>query len=127
MNPFFFSVPPSKLKLELDGKVKEVHSSRAGIYNIGSPEVNGYSHWVKVEENTKDQAIWYSKDSWIVGTKENLGTSTGGIIGPKNQTDYPHEISDGWRFICGKKDPWKDAEEGEIVFKDLTHLCLKYI
>ena len=124
---FLFSVPPSKLKLELDGTVKEVHASKAGIYNLGSSEVNGHPHWVKVEEKAKDQAIWISKDSWIVGTKDNLGTSTGGIIGPKNQTEFPHEISEGWRFICSKEDPWKFAEIGEIVFKDLTHLCLKYI
>ena len=78
--------------------------------------VNGYPHWLKLDGS---QAIWFDKvgSSWLVSTKDNLGTNTGGITGPDGKDSYPNEIKQGWRFTIAVEEPWADATPSEIIYK----------
>ena len=98
------------------GKAKEDQSWRAGSYVLANGLVNGYPHWLKLDES---QAIWFDKvaSSWLVSEKENLGTNTGGISGPKGKDSYPNEIKQGWRY----------AENGEFVDVGLNDVIFKAI
>ena len=102
------------MELTLAGKAKEDQSWRAGSYVLANGLVNGYPHWLKLDES---QAIWFDKvaSSWLVSEKENLGTNTGGISGPKGKDSYPNEIKQGWRYDDGTK--WADAVSSDVFFK----------
>ena len=95
------------------GKAKEEQGRFVeGTYILGDGLVNGYPHWLKTDGS---QAIWFDKvgSSWLVFTKENLGTNTGGIGGPKGKDSYPNEIKQGWTFTPG----WQDAGPNDVIFK----------
>ena len=96
------------------GKAKEKQSARAGTYILADGLVNGYPHWLK---NDRSQAIWFNKDgsSWLVSTKNNLGTKYGGIRGPQGKDCFPNEIKQGWTFTPG----WQDAGSNDVIFKSI--------
>ena len=101
------------------GKAKEKQGKWVeGTYILGDSLVNGYPHWL-LKTGDGSQAIWFNKvtSSWFVGTKEVLGTNTGGIGGPNGKDSYPNEIKQGWRYVTDPDDPWADATPSEIIFK----------
>ena len=113
--------PPKKLILTLAGEAKEYQSSRGGTYILSDDDpVNGYPYWLK--KTDESQAIWYDivYPSWTIGPKEVLGTSTGGIFGPKGIDAYPNEIKRGWRF--SDNDGVWDAGPNDVIFKVLGAL-----
>ena len=102
------------MELTLAGKAKEETWAYLGTYVLSDGLVNGYPHWLKSDGS---DAIWFDKvgSSWLVGTKEFLGTKTGGIGGPKGKDSYPNEIKQGWTFTPG----WQDAGSNDVIFKSI--------
>ena len=95
------------------GKAKEEQSKRAGTYTLANGLVNGYPHWLKLDES---QAIWFNKvgSDWLVGYKKDLGTKRGGIAGPKGKDSYPNEIKQGWQYW---DNGFQDAGPNDVIFK----------
>ena len=106
--------PPTKLELTLAGKPKEKQWTSPGTYILNYSLVNGYPHWLKSDGS---DTIWFDKvySVWLVGDKEDLGTNTGGILGPDGKDSYPNEIKQGWRYYDGTK--WQDAGSNDVIFK----------
>ena len=103
------------MELTLAGKAKEEQGRWVeGTYILSGGLVNGYPRWLKTDGSL---AIWFDKVNWKVGTKDNLGTRTGGIGGPAGKDSYPNEINQGWRFTIIVGEPWADATPSEIIFK----------
>ena len=96
------------------GESKEVQSSKAGTYILVNGQVNGYHYWLKTDGN---YAIWFDKVSsnWIVSVKEDLGSNTGGIAGPKGKDSYPNEIKQGWDYF--NHGAWHNAGPNDVIFK----------
>ena len=96
------------------GKAKEDQSWRAGSYVLANGLVNGYPHWLKLDES---QAIWFNKvsSSWAVAPKSLLGKNNAGIKGPNGKDDYLQEIESGWQY--GKDDTHLDAGPNDVIFK----------
>ena len=111
--------PTTKLELTLAGKAKEEQSKygREGTYILGDDLVNGYPHWMKTNGS---QAIWFDKvcSVWLVGDKEDLGTNTGGILGPDGKDSYPNEIKQVWRYGDGTN--WHDTGSNDVIFKSIV-------
>ena len=105
--------PPAKLELTLAGKAKAKQSEREGTYFLSDGLENGYPHWLKLDES---QAIWFNKEtsSWLVGSKEDLGTDNGWILGPGGKDSYPNKIKQGWRYSAPG---WQDAGPNDVIFK----------
>ena len=80
--------------------------------------INGYPYWLKSDGS---DAIWFDKvgSSWLVGTKEVLGTNTGGIGGPYGKDSYPNEIKQGWRYgdLVQGSPTFLDAGPNDVIFK----------
>ena len=106
--------PPTKLELTLAGKAKENHRERPGTYILSDSLVNGYPQWLKIDGS---QAIWFDKvsSSWLVGSKNDLGTKYGGISGPDGNDSYPNEIKQGWRYA--ENGVFVDAGPNDVIFK----------
>ena len=85
-----------------------------GTYILADGPVNGYPHWLKTSDGS--QAIWFDKDgsSWLVFSKEYLGSKTGGIAGPNGKDSYPNEIKQGWQY---SDNDWHDAGPNDVIFK----------
>ena len=94
-------------------KAKEKQSARAGTYILADGLVNGYPHWLMTDGS---QAIGFNKasSSWLVYKKEDLGTKTGYISGPRGKDSYPNEIKQGWRYATPA---WQDAGPNDVIFK----------
>ena len=108
--------PPTKLKMKLAGKAKEVTAKWVeGTYILSDGLVNGYPHWLKTDGS---QAIWFDKigSSWLVGSKKNLGTKRGGIGGPQGKDSYPNEIKQGWRYA---NNGFQDSGPNDVIFKSI--------
>ena len=101
------------MELKLAGKAKEIHPSKACTYSLSDGLVNGYPHWLKTDGS---QAIWFDKvsSSWLVSTKNNLGTNTGAISGPDGKDSYPNKIKQGWRYSAPG---WQDAGPNDVIFR----------
>ena len=98
------------------GKAKDKQSSRAGTYILNEDGlVNGYPHWL-LQTGDGSQAIWFDKvsSSWLVSTKNNLGTNTGAISGPDGKDSYPNKIKQGWRYSAPG---WQDAGPNDVIFR----------
>ena len=69
--------------------------------------VNGKRYWV--EENGNN-AIWYNKtqslDIWMIGSKSDVGTLTGGIYTVK-ENQCPNDEVNTWKYVA--EDKWVDA------------------
>ena len=100
--------------MTLAGEAKNVSKpSKHGIYILADGVVNGYPYWVREDEK---YALWLNKKtaSWIVGAKDNLGTSTGYIVGPNGRDNYPNDIKQGWTYSDGEK--FNEAPTSDIIF-----------
>ena len=96
------------------GKAKKGQWTRPGTYILSDSLVNGFSHWLKTDGS---QAIWFDKvsSSWLVGSKNDLGTKYGGISGPDGNDSYPNEIKQRWRYV--ENGVFVDAGPNDVIFK----------
>ena len=99
------------------GKAKEKQWTSPGTYILNDSLVNGYPHWLKTDGS--QAAIWFDKvsSSWLVGSKNDLGTKYGGISGPDGNDSYPDEIKQGWRYA--ENDAWHNAGPNDVIFKSI--------
>ena len=78
------------LNITLDGGAKLAQGPTEGHYTLNSID-NGKQNWIQVQGSN---AIWYDKEhnSWTIGRKENLGTSTCSLYSTKD-TKRPEEAT----------------------------------
>ena len=64
-----------EVTLEGDAKSSKAQGNTEGYYTLNSTLVNGKQNWIQVQGSG---AIWYNEtnDDWMIGDKENLGSST---------------------------------------------------
>ena len=103
LNPFNTG---ALLKVTLDGEAKLAQGSREGYYTLNSPPVNGKQNWIHIQGSN---AIWYEKEnnSWYIGDKKDLGTSTCGLHSTKN-TKSPEEATT-WKYFNKDNDEWRST------------------
>ena len=97
------------------GKAKEKWGRWVeGTYILGDGLVNGYPHWLKLDES---KAIWFDKNTsaWLIGKKSNLGKNDGGIGGPFGKDSYPDVIKQGWTYA--DKGEFVNAGPNDVIFK----------
>ena len=82
----------SLLEVTLEGDAKLAQGKAEGYYTLNSMD-NGKQNWIQVQGSN---AIWYDNDSWNIGDKENLGTSTCSLYSTKN-TKRPEEAIT-WKY-----------------------------
>ena len=67
----------SKIRVTLNGAVKDKQGGFAGIYQKASGLKNNRSHWKKIDG---DHALWYDIiNRWRIGASSDAGSKTGGI------------------------------------------------
>ena len=68
----------SRIRVTLNGVVKDKHGSKAGTYQKASDLINGRSYYNQIDG---DQALWWDKitNVWMIGPSSYLGSNTGGI------------------------------------------------
>ena len=116
--------PPPNFEITLAGKIKEVQSSRAGIFVLGDGLVNGYPHWLNTDGS---HAMWFGKNgsAWLVGTKDCLGIRMGAISGPYGKDSYPNEIKQGWMY-WDYDGTWHDAGPNDVIIKAIGRFSYKH-
>ena len=67
----------SRIRVTLNGVVKDKQGGLAGTYQKANGLKNSRSHWID-----GDQALWFdiSNNVWMIGYSSDLGSNTGGII-----------------------------------------------
>ena len=108
----------------MNNDIKEEQGSRAGRYERSS-DVNG-----KPSYRNDDNAIWhYGENKWMIGSIDNLGSTTGGIYAVDNLgglTDEKNEWKywdNGWK--TGKNDITVECISGTSkVLKTLLLFCM---
>ena len=50
----------------------------------------------------------------MIGSKDNIGLSKGGIAGPRGKYSYPQDLTDGWKY---SNNGLKDAGINNVVYK----------
>ena len=89
------SLPPTKLKVKLQGEAKKHKGDQSGAYTLQPNLVNGYPTWMQISSRN---SIWlYSHGVWVIGFTSDLGSNTAGIIGPNAEDDWPQNLS-GWKY-----------------------------
>ena len=68
----------SRIRVTLNGVVKDEQWERAGTYQKASGLINNRSHWNKIDG---DQALWYdiTVNVWLIGDSSYLGSNDGSI------------------------------------------------
>ena len=69
----------SRIRVTLNGVVKDKHGSKAGTYQKASDLINGRSYYNQIDG---DKALWWDKitNVWMIGDSSHLGSDIGGII-----------------------------------------------
>ena len=98
---------PKRLKLSLNGDVKEKWSSIEGIYILDSSYVNGKPYWL--QENGP-YAIWFDKDGWNLHHESYLGQSLATLRSRITQTNLPHDVT--WEHCLN--DEWTPSDDISI-------------
>ena len=92
------------------------HSSRQGIYQRAG-KVNGKTSWISSSNNN---ALWYNaaSEDWIIGSLDDLGTSTGGVASNGNQgkSSCPYNVPN---------DAWMYAANGAFIIADATDVSIE--
>ena len=106
-----------KLKVKLQGKAKKHQGGRSGVYTLQPELVNNYPTW---KQKLSKNSIWFDSacSSWNIGFTSDLGSSTGGIDGPKSEDDWPQNLS-GWQYDDGSPTDWIDAGS-DVVIEDYS-------
>ena len=118
---FFPALPvPQMMELVLDGNVKEVQSKKQGNYTLGDGLVNGFPYWYQQDGK---HAIWSALVSfgwiWLVGDKEGLGYSVGGMYVQYDTKIWPTQILDGFRYYLSSS--LQSASLNDVFFKDCKY------
>ena len=68
----------SKIRVTLNGVVKDKQGSRAGTYQKASGLINNRTYWNEVDG---EDALWWDKinNIWMLGDSSDLGSDIGGI------------------------------------------------
>ena len=68
----------SRIRVKLNGDVKDKQSHRAGIYQKASELINKRSYWNQINGTN---ALWYSiiDNGWIIGSSSNLKSDISAI------------------------------------------------
>ena len=68
----------SRIRVTLNGVVKDKQGSRAGTYQKASTLINNRWYWNHING---DVALWYVNEDnyWMIGSSSNLGSATGAI------------------------------------------------
>ena len=68
----------SRMRVTINGVVKDKQGSRGGTYQKGSELINNRSYWNEIDG---DQALWWSKihNKWVIGSPRHLGFNRGYI------------------------------------------------
>ena len=68
----------SRIRVTLNGVVKDIKGISAGIYQKASELINNRSYWNQIDGNN---ALWWDiiTNVWMIGSSSNLGSDTGGI------------------------------------------------
>jgi len=68
----------SRIRVTLNGVVKDNQGGFAGNYQKVSELINGRSYWNKMDG---DDALWWDKinNNWMIGSSSNLGSNIGCI------------------------------------------------
>ena len=68
----------SRIRVTLNGVVKDKQGGFAGTYQKASGLINGRSYYNQIDG---DQALWWDKisNSWMIGDSCDLGSNIGGI------------------------------------------------
>ena len=68
----------SRIRVTLNGVVKDEQSSKAGTYQKGSGLINNRSHWNQIDGG---DALWYDiiNNKWTFGSSSDLGSNISGI------------------------------------------------
>ena len=94
-------------------------SHRQGNYQRAG-KVNGKTSWISTRNN---YALWYNayhNDDWIIGSVDNLGTNTGGILsaGIQGISSCPYNVpNDAWMY---SNNGWIIADANDVSIKCLT-------
>ena len=83
----------SRIRVKLNGDVKDKQSHRAGIYQKASELINKRSYWNQINGTN---ALWYSiiDNGWIIGSSSNLKSDISAITSaqdtacPNNENKY---------------------------------------
>ena len=65
----------SRIRVTLNGVVKDKQGERAGTYQKASGLINNRSHWKKIDG---DQSLWYdiTANRWAIGKSSDRGSSS---------------------------------------------------
>ena len=68
----------SRIRVTLNGVVKDKQGSKAGTYQKANELTNNRSYWNKING---DHALWWDKitNKWLIGPSSDLGSTTAGI------------------------------------------------
>ena len=68
----------SRIRVTLNGVVKDKQGGCVGIYQKASELINGRSYWNQING---DSALWWDdiSNEWTIGSSSKLGSKIGGI------------------------------------------------
>ena len=90
----------SRIRVTLNGVVKDKQGSRAGTYQKASTLINNRWYWNHING---DVALWYVNEDnyWMIGSSSNLGNDYGGITTaqdsacPTSDNQFKYTIGSG--------------------------------
>ena len=106
------------IAISLKNNALAAQSSRQGIYQRAE-KVNGKTSWIL---SSNSNALWYNPPSedWIIGSLDDLGTSTGGVASNGNLgiSSCPYNVSeDAWKY---SDNGWIIADANDVSIECLT-------
>ena len=105
----------SRIRVTLNGVVKDKQGSKAGTYQKANELTNNRSYWNKING---DHALWWDKitNVWMIGYSSHLGSDIGGI---KSVQDSACPTSDNL-FNYWNGDEWLLASNNSISIQCYT-------
>jgi len=92
----------SRIRVTLNGVVRDEQSSRSGTYQKTSRLINNRSYWNQIDG---DQALWWDNinNVWMIGDSSDLGNNFGGIASTQDSacptSDNLFQCSNGDEFF----------------------------
>ena len=92
----------SRMRVTINGVVKDKQGEIAGTYQKGNELINNRSYWNKIDG---DQALWWDNitNTWMFGESSVLGSNTGGIVSVQDSacptSDNLFKYADGEKFV----------------------------
>ena len=108
------------MEISLSGEAKQNHALVVGTYYLQENMSVKKPYWIG---QTGMVAIWWDHNCWKIGLAEHLTSQYADIIGPSNNGDSPHQITDGWRCLNGTE----YVGTNDIEFVDVTFKQSKFV